>query len=364
MSDLTLCLCGDVMTGRGIDQILPHPGDPELVEQYAGSAARYVELAQARNGPIAKPVSPSYVWGDALEHFHRSDVRVVNLETSITRSGKAWPKGVHYRMNPQNIACIACAGFDGCALANNHVLDYGYPGLIETIETLRRSGIGFCGAGENEKEAGLPVVKVVSAKRRIVVYSFGSPTSGIPAEWAASGQTPGINWISEVPGDTVDTIAAQIHGAKREGDVVVLSIHWGPNFGYTIPQEQTIFARRLIDTEAVDVVHGHSSHHAKAIEVYRGKLILYGCGDFLNDYEGIAGYEEFRNDLVLMYLPRIDASGELAHLDLLPFRICRFRLTTVDTEEASWLCGTLNAEGAGFGTHFELRSGSVIEMCG
>ena len=75
---------------------------------------------------------------------------------------------------------------------------------------------------------------------------------------------------------------------------MVASVHWGSNWGYDIPREQTVFAHRLIDEAGVDIIHGHSSHHVRAIEVYKDRLILYGCGDFLNDYEGISGYEEFR----------------------------------------------------------------------
>jgi poly-gamma-glutamate capsule biosynthesis protein CapA/YwtB (metallophosphatase superfamily) len=72
----------------------------------------------------------------------------------------------------------------------------------------------------------------------------------------------------------------------------------------------------LINEAGVDIVHGHSSHHPKGIEVYKNRPILYGCGDFLNDYEGISGYQEYRDDLTLMYFPRMDAaSGKLVRFD-------------------------------------------------
>ena len=86
---ITLFLCGDVMLGRGIDQILPHPGDPHLRELYAGSAKTYVQLAERVNGPIAAPVDFSDVWGDALAELQRAapHARIINLETSITQAG-------------------------------------------------------------------------------------------------------------------------------------------------------------------------------------------------------------------------------------------------------------------------------------
>ena len=98
-------------------------------------------------------------------------------------------------------------------------------------------------------------------------------------------------------------------------------MHWGPNWGYEIPDEQRSFAHLLIDRADVSIIHGHSSHHPKAIEVYRNRLILYGCGDFLNDYEGINGYEEFRDDLVLMYFADVEPGGTLAALEIVPLQI-------------------------------------------
>jgi len=111
------------------------------------------------------------------------------------------------------------------------------------------------------------------------------------------GRGQGWRWREFPAGlsaQTVDAIARQVGAAKRAGDLVVASIHWGPNWGFAIPREQRDFAHRLVDAAGVDIVHGHSSHHPMAIEIHRGKPILYGCGDLLNDYEGISGYEAYR----------------------------------------------------------------------
>jgi poly-gamma-glutamate capsule biosynthesis protein CapA/YwtB (metallophosphatase superfamily) len=127
--------------------------------------------------------------------------------------------------------------------------------------------------------------------------------------------------------------------------LVIASIHWGPNWGYEIPQEQRSFAHSLIDTANVSVVHGHSSHHAKAVEIYKNRLILYGCGDFLNDYEGIRGYEEFRGDLTLMYFADFDClTGQLTDLELVPLQILRFQLAPTFDADAHWLQQTLDPE--------------------
>src|SRR5690349_5110944 len=108
MADLLLFLCGDVMTGRGIDQVLPHPSDPRLYESYVDDARDYVELAERKNGPIAAPVTLDHVWGDALDELGRrpTHARIVNLETSVTTSSEPLPKGINYRMHPRNVGCL------------------------------------------------------------------------------------------------------------------------------------------------------------------------------------------------------------------------------------------------------------------
>jgi poly-gamma-glutamate synthesis protein (capsule biosynthesis protein) len=368
--DRYLCLfvCGDVMTGRGIDQILPHPGAPHLHEPYVHDATDYLRLAEAAHGPIHRPVRYDYIWGDALEELDRAatDVRITNLETTITTSDDHWPgKQVHYRMNPQNIGCLTAAGIDCCALANNHVLDWGYRGLAETLATLDKAGIRHAGAGANAEEAQAPALlakKIHGRLRRILVFSFGSMSSGIPPEWAAGRDRPGVNLLEDLSVQTSLRIAARMHEAKSPGDILVASIHWGGNWGYEIPEAQIGFAHGLIE-EGVDLVHGHSSHHVKALEVYHGRPILYGCGDLLTDYEGIRGHEAYRGDLALLYFIRLDlASNELLELQLVPMQVRRFQLRRAAPANVQWICRLLNREGARFGTELSLNPDNSLSI--
>lgn len=363
---ITLFLAGDVMTGRGIDQVLPHPGDPRIHEPYLTSARGYVQLAEETNGPISRPVDFAYVWGDALDEFRRvaPDVRIVNLETAVTTRDDHWPgKRIHYRMHPANAPCLTAAGIHCCTLANNHVLDWGYAGLQETLTVLKHAGIQAAGAGQNLAEAAAPAVLDMANKGRVLVFAFGSATSGISAEWAAGANRAGVNLLPDLSQRTLKRIAAEIRGAKQPGAVVVASIHWGSNWGYSIPAEQVAFAHGLIDEAAVDIVHGHSSHHPRALEVYRDRLILYGCGDFLNDYEGIGGHEQFGSDLVLMYFATVNpASGKLLRLKMTPLKIKRFRLNRASTQDRRWLRDVLHREGAGFGTQVELGADGSLEV--
>jgi poly-gamma-glutamate synthesis protein (capsule biosynthesis protein) len=360
-----LFLCGDVMTGRGIDQILPHPGNSILFEGYMKSAMGYVELAEEANGPIPKPVEFAYIWGDALAELERTkpDVRIINLETAVTRSDDVQDKAVNYRMHPDNIPCITAANIDCCTLANNHVLDWGYPGLSETLETLKKADIKIAGAGRDIHEAQEPAVMTIPGKARVLVFSFGSETSGIPWSWGATVDTPGVNLLPDFSAATVRGIRDTIARVKMPGDIIVASIHWGGNWGYQVPRGEQEFAHRLVDDSGVDILHGHSSHHVKGIEVYKGKLILYGCGDFLNDYEGISGHEAYRGDLALMYFVSADpATGGLVDLTMMPLQIRNFRLNHTSATDASWLRDVLRREGKKFGTSVDQNADNTLTL--
>jgi len=357
-------LCGDVMTGRGIDQALPHPVNPVLYEPYVLDAREYVALAEKAHGLIPRPLNVDYIWGDALRELECAhvDLRIANLETAITSAETPWPdKGIHYRMHPQNAGCLAAAHTSACALANNHVLDWGYEGLAETLQTLDAARIAHAGTGNDAEQAAAPAILDVPDKGRVLLFSFGSVTSGIPQEWKATSISPGVNLLDDLSEETAARLADTMRQFQRPGDLIVASLHWGSNWGYEIPREQIAFAHRLVE-EGVAIVHGHSSHHVKAIEVFNGRLILYGCGDFLTDYEGISGYEMFRGDLALMYLVELDAiSGELITAQLVPMQMRRFRLQRVSASDAKLLCKLLGELGARFSTSTRLeRDGSLM----
>ena len=349
-------LCGDVMTGRGVDQILPHPSDPSIHEPHLRDAREYVWLAEQANGSIEQPVAFEAIWGDALAELERfaPDARVVNLETSITRNPNPWRnKDVHYRMSPANAACLSAARVDLCAIANNHILDYGRAGLVETLEVLSATGIGSAGAGRTRDEAWRPAVKTLPSGGRLVAIACGSTSSGVPPEWAATPTQPGLALLPDLADAAADEVVERIQKVRRPGDLVLVSVHWGPNWGWSVSDDEIRFAHRLVDG-GVDVVHGHSSHHPRPIELYEGRLILYGCGDFIDDYEGITGYEEYRDDLRLMYLVTVDSTtGTLAALRLVPMQARRLQLGRASAADRQWLRETLARISRPFGTRLE-----------
>ncbi len=345
--------------------MLAHPCDPKLHEDYVASAEDYVSLAEQANGPIPRHAQPAYVWGAALDELDRMrpDARIINLETAITRSDDYARKGINYRMSPENADCLSAAGINCCVLANNHVLDWGRSGLLETLAALERQKIRGAGAGRNAFEAAAPATLDLANEARLLVFSFGAVTSGIPRSWAATTDIPGVNLLTRLSEADARHAAEYIVSIKKPGDLVVVSLHWGSNWGYEIPADQKLFARTLIDSADVSVVHGHSSHHAKAIEVYHKRLILYGCGDFLNDYEGIRGYEEYRSDLSLMYFADIEpTTGNLAALEIIPLQIRNFQLKHPQRQDIEWVQRTLQRECLRFGAGIVLNPGGRLAL--
>jgi poly-gamma-glutamate capsule biosynthesis protein CapA/YwtB (metallophosphatase superfamily) len=197
----------------------------------------------------------------------------------------------------------------------------------------------------------------------VIVFAFGSPTSGVFLSWAASKNRPGVNFLNDFSDNSVQRIGERVKEVKQEGDIVIISIHWAGNWGYHVSQEQIDFAHRLIDEAGVDVIHGHSSHHVRGIEVYHDRLILYGCGDFLNDYEGIGGVEYYRADLSLMYFVSVDPSTEkLVQLQMIPTQIKHFRVNRASRDDALWLAHTLNREGKKLGTGVKLDEDNLLTL--
>lgn len=354
---IRLFLCGDVMLGRGIDQILPHPSDPALHETYVRDARRYVALAERQSGEIPRPATYAYVWGEALAELERQrpDVRIVNLETAITLSNRHWPKGIHYRMHPRNLPCLSAAGIDCCVLANNHVLDWGRTGLRDTITSLPGARMASAGAGDDVAAAQAPAILPLGNGARMLVFAAATGDSGVPPSWAAQSTRAGVHRLPDLSSRTVGRLAALVQRYRQDGDCVVFSLHWGGNWDYSVPQDQREFAHALIDEAGVDVIHGHSSHHVKAIEVHRDRLILYGCGDLLNDYEGIGGHDAYRGELGLLYFPALArGSGRLLELAMVPTRIRRLRINQAGDRDRIWLRDRLRRECRPFGCDVDL----------
>eukprot|EP01013_Petalomonas_cantuscygni_P025554 TRINITY_DN47555_c0_g1_i1.p1 TRINITY_DN47555_c0_g1~~TRINITY_DN47555_c0_g1_i1.p1 ORF type:complete len:402 (+),score=42.30 TRINITY_DN47555_c0_g1_i1:220-1425(+) len=328
---MKLAFVGDVMLARGVDQILPHPCPPHLHEDYVKDARRYTALAVEKNGPLRLDRPPDYIWGDTIPvlRHENPEAFIINLETAITRA-ETWDrnKGIHYRMSPENAAIVLPAGRVSCVvLANNHAGDWGLDtGLAETLSVLERLRLPVAGAGQNAAEASRPAQ--TGQGGRVLVFGLAGMDAGTPYQWAATHARPGVAYTEDGFGAAdVAALKKRVAAVKRAGDVAVLSVHWGSNWDLGVSTRHREFARRVVTECDIDLVHGHSSHHIRPVEVVAGRLVLYGCGDFVSDYEGIdfaqQGHADdaYRPGLGALWLPSLDeATGQLLRLRVVPLR--------------------------------------------
>jgi poly-gamma-glutamate synthesis protein (capsule biosynthesis protein) len=246
---------------------------------------------------VLENVPPEYPWGDTLPILRSADWRLCNLECVLSDRGTPWsayPKVFHFRSAAKNIAVLATARINAVSLANNHVLDYGYDALIEMLEILDRAGIVHSGAGLNRREASRLVTSVVSG-RKLGLIAFTDNEPG----WEATPNQPGVFYVPTDLADSRATILLEIiRESRKDVDVLIVSAHWGSNWGYHPPHEHIVFAHALIDAGA-DIIFGHSSHAFRGIELYKSQPILYGAGDFVDDY---AVDRVERNDQSFIYV--------------------------------------------------------------
>lgn len=249
---------------------------------------------------------PEYPWGDTLPFLERADVRICNLECVLSDGGSPARKVFTFRSDAKNIASLEVAGIDAVILANNHSLDYGPEALADTLGLLDQAGIRYTGAGTNLKKAEEPLVIKSNAKTIMLIAATDTDEPG----WAAEKDTPGV-W--SIPIDVDDQAAEElfrnVRDTKPKADVLIVSLHWGSNWGHTPEKGHREFAHALIDAGA-DIVFGHSSHVYRGIEFYKGRPIIYSAGDFIDDY---AVDEAERNDESFIFIVDVDTYSIRMH---------------------------------------------------
>ncbi len=323
-----------------------------------------VMLGRLVNSVISKDRF-TYVWGDTIDIIRNADLSLINLECAISSKGKQWDKtykAFHFRANPDAIEVLKTACIDYTSLANNHVLDYDEEALIETLDLLDNNSIAHSGAGRNLKEAMKPaILKFISIpsksqnKTRGEIHQIDKDGQGNiydifddairigvvsitdnQPEWEAGDRNAGINYIPlTLPEEYVNRLQSCIDDAKKNSDLVIISSHVGPHFREHPSDSYIKFAHKLIDLGA-DIYWGHSNHMPQGIEIYKNKIIMYDCGDFIDDY---AIHPNHRNDLSFIFLLNLDyVKGEdhgegknvrnvlkIIDIDLVPTKIYDFR---------------------------------------
>ena len=347
---------GDVMLGRLIDQLFPtHVDEPED----ASHAAHFV-----RSRPQLKNYDHCTPWGTTLSLFMSSDLNLINLETSVTTASKKWPSKVfNYRMHPNNIAALKEVRIDYASCANNHTLDFCEEGLVDTVRTLKKEGIAFAGAGESRDEATRPAVLQLPSQRKfkgeqvveandssheVLIYS----ASDHPQEWGSISSFHLIDYSLSTR-KRLKQLLNQLNAPSPA--LKIFSVHWGPNYSWRPSPNIRSLAHFLVDECGVDIIHGHSSHHIQGVEVYKKSLIIYGCGDFVDDY---AVDEEYRNNMSAVWRVHVKEDGmklKPKKLEVFPTAIRGFQAHRLDVGEKDhdWVCEKVRKLSSYFDTSFE-----------
>ncbi|MFQ6016099.1 MAG: CapA family protein [Anaerolineae bacterium] len=282
--EITLALAGDVMLGRWVNAMI------------------------LMNGPL-------YPWGDLLPLVQTADLFLINLECVIAESGEPFlpPRVFYFKADSKAIEVLTRAGVDYVTLSNNHAMDFQGPALLETIEHLDEHGIAHAGAGRNLEEASrFALLEAKGVKVGVVAFADHF------REYAATEVSPGTNIIPiTVEEPYFSRVEQSIKAVRAAGaDLVVFSIHWGPNMRHVPPPQFKEFARAVMDAGA-DIFHGHSAHVFQGIEIYKGKPILYDTGDLIDDYYVD---EVHKNDQQFLFLVTATGSG-VERIELVPVLI-------------------------------------------
>ncbi|MFC7082030.1 CapA family protein [Halorussus caseinilyticus] len=346
---------GDVMLGRKVDERQRH---------------------------VRRPATA--VWGNLAERLRALDALFVNLECCLSTRGERWTRTYrpfHFRADPDwAVPALEAVGVRWASLANNHLMDYGERALLDTLNHLDAAGIARSGAGTDREAAREPATVEVggtdardadeSASRASVSdqsasdssdadalrIAFVSATDNTP-EFAAGPDRPGTAHIglsdeSEARETTAEMLA---RARETDSDLLVASLHWGPNMVEEPPEYFRRFGRWLAD-RGVDLIHGHSAHVFQGVEIHDGTPILYDCGDFVDDY---AVDPDRRNDRSFLFEVGVE-DGEITELRLLSTEIHDFAVHEASPRAAAWSRSRMRELSAPFGTEFEDDDGELV----
>lgn len=213
-----------------------------------------------------------YPYKHVKDLFLQDDLTVLNLETPVTERGTPEEEKTYvFKSSPEVLPEMVRAGVEAVNLANNHILDQGVEGLLDTLGHLSEAGVLHVGAGKNSKEAFAPVY-VERNGIRIALCGFSRV---IPREGWAAGKGPGV-------AATYNSTRAvkTIEEARKQADLVLVVVHWGKERTVELEQHQTELAHAYIDAGADLVIGGHP-HVLQGLESYKGKWIAYSTGNFI-----------------------------------------------------------------------------------
>lgn len=220
-----------------------------------------------RTDPVIARTGAEHVFKYVRPLLRRAAIVLGNHEGPIAARAPRQARNFSYRVDPRLALALKRAGFNVLTLANNHLVDCGRAGVVETLEALERVGIKAIGAGVDERAAHEPLVLAAGALRvGLLGYYWNRRT-------AAGASSPGSAM------DPREALAADIARARASSDRVVVTFHWGIPYVRDPADDDRAKARFAIDCGA-DAVIGHHAHVLQAFEIYRDRPIFYGLGNF------------------------------------------------------------------------------------
>ena len=318
------------------------PDLPATASEIVITAVGDIMLA-GKWAPFLKQKGYDYPFRGTVQELAASDINFANLESPIADGGNEYTgKKFRFRAGPEVAQAIRAAGFNLVNLANNHSMDFGGNALAETLQHLNDNGIAWVGAGENLSEARK--IALFTIKDKKIAFLGFSLTR--PVEFFAGSDRPGTS-----PGYE-SMIIADITGARKLSDYVIVSFHWGQEGSSTADKYQQTIARMAIDAGA-DVIIGHHPHVLQGIERYRGGIVFYSLGNFT-----FASKSNFADVGAMIRLKLADdhREAEILPLDVL-YRRIGFQPQLLTGKRAAAVIETLNTLSKPFKTEIQGTEG-------
>jgi poly-gamma-glutamate capsule biosynthesis protein CapA/YwtB (metallophosphatase superfamily) len=311
-------------------------------------------LARRVSDALRGGLAPVDMWGDLRPRMLATDAMIGNLEGPITTHPTKWDrwKAFYFRADPLALDALKAGNFKCLALANNHMIDYGAQGMFDTRKHLEAAGIAFAGAGADPDQAMKPALFTAGQVR----IGFISITNNIPAFRAKPGR-PGTNyWRIRTDRRTIGRLAGLIYDLRQAGaELIILSVHWGPNYRWWPSKRFRAFAMRAIDL-GVDIVHGHSAHILQAVEFHGRGIILYDTGDYIDDFIVVRG---FRSDYSFLFL--IEAGPGLSPtLRMVPAKLSAARVDRATGDDADTIRSDMIRRCHGYAVDIREDDGELV----
>lgn len=307
-----IVLAGDAMLGRGVDEVI---------------------AARGSDHPLA-----------ALRpYLADANLVGVNLECAITARDSRYTgprKAFYFRARPAAVEVLQRTGVGLCTLANNHALDAGADGLLDTLRLLDAHGIAHAGAGADLAGARAPAVLDVGGQRIGVLACCDHQ-----ADFAASATRAGIDYLDLAEPRQVEALLQRVCALAAEVDHAIVSLHWQPNWVPAVTTEYRTLAHRLVAAGA-RLVWGHSPHHFLGVEWLEEAVVLYSTGGLLDDY-AVEPY--YRNDRQLLFELTL-APGRVDRVRALPLALGFARTAPAEGAVREWIVERFAAQCRSYGS--------------